>query len=191
MLFAWRGVIMVGTKGWGTSISAYKGTVIYQALVGRISGIIPIQMLWGLVAVIAFWFFLNRHKLGGYVYFVGDNPLSAKMMGINVDRVKITVFALLGAMSALAGMIASLEVRNFWPSLCEGYLLPTIAAVFIGGTSPFGGSGTIFGTFIGVLIIGSLETVILASGLTGFWTQLVNCLIVVISLSVHVLLGKR
>ena len=189
MLFAWRGVIMVGTQGWGTSLTPYKETVIYDLLVGRIGELVPMQMLWGLLAVMALWLFLNRHKFGGYIYFVGDNPLSAKMMGINVDRVKIMAFALIGGMAALAGMIASLEVRSFWPSLGEGYLLPTIAAVFIGGTSPFGGTGTIFGTFMGALIIGSLETLILATGLTGFVTQLINGLIIVISVSAHVLLG--
>src|SRR3546814_6934419 len=79
------------------------------------------------------------------------------MMGIRVRRVKLLVFTFMGAFAAFAGVFATLEVSYFWPSQGEGMLLTALAAVFIGGTSVFGGKGTMLGTFLGVLIIGSLE----------------------------------
>jgi len=101
------------------------------------------------------------------------------------------VFAQLGFFAAFAGILASLEVLFFWPSLGEGYLLRAIAAVFLGGTSAFGGTGTIFGTFIGCIIIGSLEGGIVAIGLKGFWIEVIFGLVIVISASVHSILRRR
>jgi len=82
------------------------------------------------------------------VLFVGDNKESARMMGIRVDQVKTTVFMMMGGFAALSGILSSLEVTYFWPTLGQGYLMRTLAAVFVGGTSVFGGMGTIYGTFI-------------------------------------------
>jgi simple sugar transport system permease protein len=82
-------------------------------------------------------------------------------------------------------------VTYFWPSQGQGYLLTTLAAVFIGGTSVFGGMGTIFGTFVGAIIIGSLEAGIIAIGLTGFWIQLIYGLIIMVSVSIYAILLKK
>ena len=113
------------------------------------------------------------------------------MMGIPVNRVKMLVFAQLGFFAAFAGVVASLEVLYYWPTLGEGYLLRTIASVFLGGISVFGGMGTVFGTFVGCMIIGSLETGIISIGLTGFWTQFIYGLVIVISVSIHSILRRR
>ena len=101
------------------------------------------------------------------------------------------LFALVGLASAFGGILASLQVSFFWPSLGDGYLLRTLAAVFLGGTSVFGGIGTILGTFIGSFIIGAIEAAIVAIGLTGFWTQLIYGLIIILSVSMHAILRKR
>ena len=67
----------------------------------------------------------------------------------------------------------------FWPTVGEGQLLNTLASVFLGGTSVFGGTGTIFGTFVASFIIGAINAGIVAAGLTGFWTQVIYGLIIV------------
>ena len=112
-------------------------------------------------------------------------------MGINTGRTRIMAFMLVGVVSAFAGVVASLYVTYFWPSLGEGYLLRTLASVFLGGTSVFGGVGTILGTFIGAFIIGAIEAATVAVGLTGFWTQLIYGLIIVLSVIMHTYLSKR
>ncbi|MCS7240816.1 MAG: ABC transporter permease, partial [Candidatus Bipolaricaulota bacterium] len=80
---------------------------------------------------------------------------------------------------------------RWWPLMGEGYLLPTMAAVFSGGTSMFGGEGTVFGTFIGAFIIGSLEAGVVAAGLSGFWTRLFEGLLILLAITFYTLVRKR
>ncbi|MFQ6067776.1 MAG: ABC transporter permease, partial [bacterium] len=119
------------------------------------------------------------------------NIESARMMGIPVNRVRILVFAQLGFFAAFAGILANFEFLYWWTTAGSGYLLKTIAAVFLGGTSAFGGTGTIFGTLIGCIIIGSLEGGIVAVGLKGFWIEVIYGLIIVISTSIHSILRRK
>lgn len=188
--FFWRGVVLVINGGNGTSLVPVKDTLLYELLVGRSLGI-PAQMIWTVAIAFAVWFFLNRTRPGAHLYLVGDNVDSSRLMGINVDRRKIMAFALVGLAAAFSGLIASLEVNYFWPTLGEGYLLQTLASVYLGGTSAFGGVGTIFGTFVAAFIIGAINAGIVAVGLAGFWTQLIYGLIIVISVSIQTILGRR
>ena len=137
------------------------------------------------------WFFLNRHRFGAHVYLTGDNLDSARLMGVNVDRTKILTFAVVGFAAAFAGFVVSEDVLFFWPTLGEGYMLNTLASVFLGGTSVFGGTGTIFGTFVASFIIGAINAGIVAAGLTGFWTNLIYGLIIVVSVSLQAVVARR
>ena len=190
-MFFFRGMVNVIAQGKGISLVAAKTTLVYTLSVGRIGDVIPAQALWMLVLGIAFWLLMNRHRFGSHVLFVGDNMDSSRMMGINVERVKTIVFMQMGFFAAFAGILSTLEVTYFWPSQGQGYLLTTLAAVFIGGTSVFGGMGTIFGTFVGAIIIGSLEAGIIAIGLTGFWIQFIYGLIIIVSVSIYAILLKN
>ncbi|TEU14987.1 MAG: ABC transporter permease [Anaerolineales bacterium] len=189
--FFWRGAVLVITGGHPASLVPAKGTVFRQALVGRLAGYVPAQMIWTVIVAVLVWVFLNRHKFGAHVYLIGDNEDSARLMGVNVDRTRMMVFAVIGLAAALAGLLASLEVSYFWVTLGEGYLLRTLASVFLGGTSVFGGTGTILGTFVGCFIIGAIEAGTVAIGLTGFWTQLIYGLIIILSVSMHAALNRR
>jgi len=189
--FFWRGVVLVVTGGHPASLVPLKGTILRQALVGRPARYVPAQMIWTIVVAMLVWVFLNRHKLGAHVYLVGDNEDSARLMGVNVDRTRMMVFAIVGLAAAFAGLLASLEVNYYWVTLGEGYLLRTLASVFLGGTSVFGGIGTILGTFVGCFIIGAIEAGTVAIGLTGFWTQLIYGLIIVLSVSMHAAVNRR
>ncbi len=189
--FFWRGVVLVITGGHPASLVPVKETILRQALVGRLAKYLPAQMIWTVAVAVLVWVFLNRHKFGAHVYLTGDNEESARLMGVNVDRTRMMVFAVVGLAAAFAGLLASLEVSYYWVTLGEGYLLRTLASVFLGGTSVFGGTGTILGTFVGCFIIGAIEAGIVAIGLTGFWTQLIYGLIIVISVSMQSLLSKR
>jgi len=111
-------------------------------------------------------------------------------MGIRTDTVRIGLFAAMGLISALASVLVCLEMANWWPTQGEGYLLLVFAAIFLGGTSVFGGQGTIFGTLIGSIIIGILEAGIISAGLAGYWTRLAHGLVIVISVSVYAFVFK-
>jgi simple sugar transport system permease protein len=189
--YFWRGAVLVLSQGRSGSLIFAKESLLHPVLVGKISDEFPMQMLWFILIGILGWVLLNRHKFGAHTYLIGDNVKSAELMGINTARTRIMLFMLIGLVSAFAGVVASLHVSFFWPSLGEGYLMRTLASVFLGGTSVFGGTGTILGTFIGAFIIGAIEAATVAVGLTGFWTQLIYGLIIVLSVIMHTYLRKR
>lgn len=91
----------------------------------------------------------------------------------------------IGLVPVFAGVVVSLYTTYFSPSLCDGYLLRTLASVFLDGM------GIIFGTFIGTFIIGAIEAATVAIGWTGFYTQLIYGLILVLSVIMHTYLSKR
>lgn len=189
--FFWRGAVLVIGQGKSGSLIYVKESLLHPLLVGKIGGEFPMQMLWLIIIAVLGWVLLNRHKFGAHIYLIGDNAKSAELMGINTGRRRIQVFMLLGLVAAFAGVVASMHVKYFWPSLGDGYLMRTLASVFLGGTSVFGGVGTILGTFIGAFIIGAIEAATVAVGLTGFWTQLIYGLIIVLSVIMHTFLRKR
>lgn len=189
--FFWRGAVLVLLDGKGASLTTARETLTYKVMVGKSFGYIPNQFIWMLLIGIGCWVLLNRTRLGAHSYLIGDNENSARLMGVNVDRTKILLFALVGLAAAFSGMLASMHVSFFWPSLGEGYLLQTLASVFLGGTSVFGGVGTMLGTFLGSYIIGAIQAAIVAIGLTGFWTELIYGLIIILSVSMHTILLKR
>jgi len=189
--FFWRGAVLVITQGAGMSLVPIKESGIHDLLVGRLFRYVPAQMIWTVDIAALLWFILNRHRLGAHVYLIGDNENSARLMGVNVHYTRIMVFVLVGVAAALAGVFSSLEVNFFWPTLGEGYMLKTLASVFLGGTSVFGGVGTIFGTFVACFIIGAIEAGTVAVGLTGFWTQLIYGVVITVSVSIQVMLNRR
>ena len=189
--FFWRGMVLVLSQGASGTLGYTKESLLHPLLVGKIGGVVPVQFFWLVFIAILCWVLLNRTRFGAHVYLIGDNAESAALMGVNTRRTRILVFVLVGVIAAFAGVVASLHVAFFWPSLGDGYLLRTLASVFLGGTSVFGGVGTIFGTFIGAFIIGAIEAATVAVGLTGFYTQLIYGLIIVISVTMHAFLRRR
>ena len=189
--FFWRGAVLVVQEGRSAVLVEQKRTLLGDILVGKIFNFIPMQMVWFVLIAVLVWAFLNRHQFGAHVYLIGDNENSARLMGINVDRTRILLFAFTGMAAAFAGLVASLHVSNFFTTLGEGHLLTTLASVFLGGTYVFGGTGTILGTFIATFIIGSINAGIVAIGLTGFWTQLIYGLIITVSTSMHTIIRNR
>ena len=111
---------------------------------------------------------------------VGDNPDSAGQMGINVARVRILTFVFMGLGAALAGVFSTMVNFTWWPTTGDGYLLPAIASVFVGGTPTWGGVGTIAGGAIGALTVSFIQSGIVAAGLSGFYVQFFNGLIIIL-----------
>ncbi len=189
--FFWRGAVLVLTNGQNFPLEYIKKTFFYPLFVAKIGNFLPMQMVWLVIVTIVVWVLLNRHRFGAHVYLTGDNINSAELMGVNTGRTRIQAFMLVGIGAAFAGIINSFYIFYFWPNMGSGYLLNTLASVFLGGTSVFGGTGTILGTFLGAFIIGSIDAATVAVGLTGFLTQLIYGFIIVISVIMHSYLRKR
>ena len=189
--FFWNGLTILLSGGLSWNIKEIRPYFIHTLFVGRIGGIVPAQSLWGVGVAVFLWFILNRHTFGEHILFIGDNVDVARVMGVNVMATKIKLFVFMGVISAFAGILLTLEMINFWTTQGAGLLLPTIAAVFIGGTSLAGGYGTVIGSFFGAYIVGSLEAGVVASGIGGYWTRLVTGLVMAASVGLNIVLSRE
>jgi simple sugar transport system permease protein len=188
--FLFRGLVLVLMAGKSLALVETKADPAHGLMVGKPLGI-PMEFWWLVLVTIMAWVLLNRHRLGQNTYVIGDNTPAARLMGIPIRRTRIMLFVLTGLAAAFAGVMNSLQVVNFYPTMGGGYLLPTLAAVFVGGTSVFGGRGSIWGTFIGAFMIGGITAGIVAVGLTDFYTQLIYGAVILISVSIHAVLQRR
>jgi len=170
--FLWGGLTTVLSQGLSYSLGDVDQFLLWRLLVGRI-GPFPVQALWALAVAAALWLVLNRRRFGEHLLFIGDNARVAEVVGVNVKREKIRMFVLMGVMAAFASVLLTLENKNFFNTQGGGYLLEVMAAVFIGGTSVFGGKASVVGTVAGSFIIGMVEAGLVATGLQGFWVRAV------------------
>lgn len=136
---------------------------------GRLSAIgilmLAVFVVFGLIA--------HRTRFGSYVYALGGNPTSAALMGVPTGPVTIGIYALSALLSGLAGIVYSLYTSAGYPLAAVGIELDAIAAVVIGGTLLTGGYGFVFGTLIGVMLQGLVQTYIVFDGtLSSWWTKI-------------------
>jgi simple sugar transport system permease protein len=189
--FFWYGVTILLAGGLQLNIKEIETHLVHTIFTGRIFGVFPTQALWALGLTVFLWFILNRHKFGEEIMFIGDNADVARVMGINVEATRIKLFTMMGVIAAFAGLTLTMEINVFYPTQGQGFLLPTMAAVFIGGTSIAGGQGVIFGTLFGAYIIGSLEAGVVASGIGGYWVQLVEGMVMAASVTLNIIIGEN
>src|SRR5664280_1846512 len=178
--FFWYGATVLLANGLQLNIKEVIPTLVHTIFVGRITiGQVPVPMqaIWALGLAVFLWFILNRHKFGEEIMFIGDNANVARVMGIDVVTTRIKLFTVMGVIAAFAGLLLTLEINVFFPTQGSGFLLPAMAAVFIGVTSIAGGLGSISGTFFGAYIIGSLEAGVVATTISGYWVQLIEGLV--------------
>ncbi len=188
--FFWRGLTVLLASGLALNMAEIRDTTFHYLMVGRWFDWLPAQAVWFSLLTAFFWLLLNRHVSGDNLRFCGDNSSAARMMGIPVARTRVTVFVIMGMITGLSGAMVCMEMATWWPTQGEGYMLLVFAAVFVGGTSVFGGQGTIYGTLIGAIIIGMIEAGIISSGLSGLWTRMVYGIVIIVSVSAHAFLTK-
>jgi simple sugar transport system permease protein len=189
--FLFRGLTLVLVNGKSYALVTANTAPSYGLLVGKLGGIIPMEFVWLLILTVVAWVLLNRHRLGQNAYVIGDNRQAAQLMGIPIRRARILLFVLTGVAAALAGLMNSLQIVNFYPTMGDGFLLPTLAAVFVGGTSVFGGRGSVYGTFLGAFMIGAIQAGIVAVGLTDYYTNLIYGAVILAAVAVHAVLQRR
>ena len=126
----------------------------------------PALVMTGLFAV--FWFLATRTTFGRSVYAVGGNPDAARLSGIPVARIRVTLFVMTGLLSAVSGILLAASLGAGDPSVSQGLEFDVIAAVIVGGTSLYGGRGSMVGTALGVLFIGMLQNGLVLLGVNQY-----------------------
>ena len=169
MLIAARGVALAVTAEQDITIAAAAGGLTG---LGRGSiGPVPTPIVVLVLAYVLGAFVLRYTTFGRHVYAVGDNTDAARLMGLRVDRVVITTYALSGALSGLAGVILAARLGAGQPVAGTGWELDAIAAVVVGGTLLTGGQGGAGSTLIGVLLLSAIFNLFNLEGTISPWWQ--------------------
>jgi simple sugar transport system permease protein len=140
--------ILVGTMPLG-SVTIYTG------------------LLWFIAVAIVFAYVLNRTRLGNWIMATGGNAEAASARGIKTDQVTIGLFVLTALLASFAGTTSDVRVGSAYPDAGMGYELETIAMAVVGGTSLFGGAGTILGTVLGAILLRAIRNGVILIGVPG------------------------
>jgi rhamnose transport system permease protein len=157
---------------------------------GEIAGV-PTQLWLLLAAILVFAVLLARTTFGRMLYAIGNNETAARFSGLPVDRAKLAIYALSGLTAGLAACIFVSRVTTTRSDMGSGLELDVIAAVVLGGTSIFGGTGTILGTVLGVMLVQLLKNGLALTGVKGDATILVIGTVLILSILLSNLLGGR
>lgn len=155
------------------------------------AGNIPISALIALAAVVAGHLLLTRTVFGRHVFALGGNAEAARLSGVNVAKVRVSVFTISGTLAGVAAILLMSKLVSGQPTAGQGYELYAIAAVVVGGTSLFGGSGSVVGSAIGALIIGVINMGLDLHGISAFWQQIVTGAIIFIAVLLDEVLRRR
>jgi len=180
MLSVARGLTMLWTKGFPIT-----GLGPQFAIIG--TGVclgIPVPVWISACLVIIFFVVTKKTRFGRYIYAVGGNQRTAKLSGLNVNRIKLAIYTIAGGLAAIAGLITTSRLDSAQPNAGAGYELDSIAAVVIGGTSLSGGRGSIIGTVIGCLIIGTLNSGLVLLDVSPFWQQVVKGGVILLAVAI-------
>jgi ribose/xylose/arabinose/galactoside ABC-type transport system permease subunit len=135
---------------------------------------VPFPAIVFLFIFVATHFIMGYTTLGRAIYAVGGNAEAARLSGIDVGKIKMSVMAIVALLAALAGIMQSAEIMSGTATMARGWELDVIAAVIIGGTSLMGGEGRIRGTLVGVVFLGILVNGMTLMNINEYWQHVVR-----------------
>lgn len=172
-----RGIVFVFTDGRPvTGVSdAYK-------YIGRGSwGVVPVMVVIYILFLLLGTFLLKYTKYGRHVFAIGGNKRAALVSGVNVKLTEFMVYVICGFCAAFAGIMLSSRIQTGQPAGGDGYELDAITAAVIGGASLSGGKGSIFGSFIGILVVGILTNGLDLLGISSYYQQIIKGAIILLA----------
>jgi ribose transport system permease protein len=186
MLAIARGFTLVYTDG--RPIAGLDERFIYLGT-GQVLGIPLPVIIMILIAVVAH--IITRYTpFGLHVYSTGGNEETTRLAGISPDRIKLAVYMISGFLAALGGILLAARLWSAQPNAAVGWELDAIAAPVLGGTSLFGGVGSIGGTVVGAFIIGVLSNGLNLMGVPSYYQQVIKGLVLILAVAVD-LINKR
>ena len=174
-----RGLTLVYMDG--RPISGPKDNFAFQFLgKGQVFGI-PFQVILFLIVYIVLSALLNKTSHGRKIFAVGGNEKASFISGIKIDKVKVLVYVISALMAVISGLVLTSRLNSAQPTAGSAYEMDAIAAVVLGGTSMTGGSGSLTGTLIGILILGVLNNGLNLLGVSSFYQQIVKGVVILIA----------
>ena len=147
----------------------------------RSIGPIPVSVLLMTIVVVIAYIILSKTCFGRYIYAVGSNREVAKLSGINVTKMKLSVYVISGFLAALAGLVLASKLQNGQATAANGYELNAIAAVAMGGTSMSGGRGGMIQTVFGLFVIGIINNALSLLSVSSYWQTVAMGVIILIA----------
>jgi len=182
MLAVARGLALGITQG--QTISGLPGAFLVLGQ-GSLAGI-PIPVWIAAVVAVLAHLVLARTRFGRNVFFIGSNEQAAVLSGIRVRRTKIAIFAIAAGLAGLEAVIETARLSVGQPSAGNGYELVAIGAVVIGGTSLFGGEGSILGTVLGTCLLALIQDGLILLGISAYWQQVFSGVIIVGAVALNI-----
>lgn len=146
-------------------------------------GPVPIPFVFTILVLAAVLFLVKKTKTGRYIYAIGNSREAAKILGIKVNKIRVMMYAIVGFISALAGILYVARLGSSQSAIGESWPMNSIASSVIGGVSLTGGIGNPAGALIGAAVIGIIQNMIVLFGINVYWQSAVSGLVVVIAIS--------
>ena len=176
-MIIFRGVTYVCTNG--TPISGLGQS--FSSIGNMMVLGIPIPVVFMVIVFGIAFYVLSQTRYGRYIYALGGNEDSARLSGINTDKIKTLVYVICGAAAALSGIIVTSRIGSASPNAGVGFELDAIAAVVLGGTTLVGGEGSVVGTIIGALIIGVLNNGLNLMNVSPFYQSIIKGIVILLA----------
>jgi ribose transport system permease protein len=155
----------------------------------RLGGI-PIPLIIMVITFFALWILMTRTKFGRFIYAAGGNAEAARLIGIPVERTVIVLYVISALAGALAGTILGAMLGAAGPNAAGAQLLTVIAAIILGGTSLNGGRGSVWGTLLAVLILGTLNNGLTLLNVSSFWQDVTRGVVLMLAVSLDQLRNR-
>lgn len=148
-------------------------------------GKVPYMVIYFIVLLLLGHTLLKNTVFGRHVYSIGSNKEATRLSGISVHKTIMSVYIISGVLAGIAGVIYCSQLGIGTPIAGSGYELTAIAAVFVGGASVSGGSGTMWGTFLGAAIIGALNNIMNLTGVNPYLQTLLSGIIIIVAVLIR------
>ncbi len=181
-----RGLALIYTGG--KPISQFTPDMMF---IGSKVGFFPVPVLVYLIMIAITWVLLGYTSFGKNVYAIGGNIKAAEISGVNVKKNLILIYGYAGLCAAVASIVFAGRVGSVHPGAAAGYELTAIAATTIGGTSHYGGIGTVWGAVVGALVLGVLRNGMTLMGIEAYWQQIVEGVIIIVAVVVDMRKNAR
>lgn len=150
---------------------------------GRFAGI-PVPAILMAIAYIAFAILLRNTRFGRYIYAAGGNDEASRLMGLPVEQVQVALYVVSAVSGAVAGTMLAAMLGAAAPNAASPHLLTVIAAIILGGTSLQGGRGSVWGTLVAVLILGTLNNGLTLLDVSSFWQEVTRGIVLILAVGV-------